>query len=548
MLKKLILGLLLGLILGNAAEASNPSTSVVVNTISQLRTLPASQLGYETVQVLGYRTNNDGGQGLFQYTGTSTCTDNNGTLIQAVGGCYQRQINFNSYSPFWFGAYCDNSHDDTTAINNTLTAASSGSTVLMPSSICSISNTLFVNTPLLIKFPSGGGLQMTAEGAFMIEVHVSGVEIDGASGATLNGTRNPVTGSDYIADSGGIFVGSLSHSTISNIKIKGLTIQNIKYVSIYVEYCNFCQFSRNELINQSYAGILCITCLHGSISENYINSVSSSNGPGSSTSPTGTLTNAYGITATQDGSGAISQNMWISGNHVVLVPTWECYDTHDGYKIHFIGNTCEGARVGVQVTSIGSSIAPLDNEVIGNSINCSPLNSPIYPGGPSISIGGPGIFVSGTGAANSLGTRISDNSITNCGTSNSLIGPQNGSIVLQDSADFIVNSNVVVTGIGNGVQLLGFASGIISSTDFLNLTPGPLAVTPNLISVGTNSANVILSQNLGDSPNSYGYFITAQSGTNEVGIARSNYFTNLISLYNPSGPSTNRVDLGATAP
>jgi len=81
---------------------------------------------YPVIDFRGYNTDNDGGGGVFNQEGT-TCTVDGGTIIKDnVGTCFVRQMPGLMVAVKWFGAYGDDSHDDTTAIQAWATYLSAG--------------------------------------------------------------------------------------------------------------------------------------------------------------------------------------------------------------------------------------------------------------------------------------------------------------------------------------------------------------------------------------------------------------------------------------
>lgn len=545
----LTFALLFGLLLLTvpASASNNPANMPGILGIASLRLLPAAS--YPNVYLLGYRTINDGGQGTFTYTGSATCSDNAGTLIQAVGGCYQRETVNQQWSPNWFGAYGDNSHDDTSAFNAMYTALPSGTCTYYPALTYKVTGTVTVTASC--NYFQGTQINQTTSGIATFQCSVSNVSFEGSQGAVINGSRTPSTGNDYVVSSRGIYCFGTSGTHIAHILARGIRFTNFKESAIWAQYCDECTFQLNDLLSLSYAGILCEVCARPNAEYNHCDSVSSSNGPANSSLPTGTKTNAYCITFTTDGLGNLSTDGVMAHNTCNNVPTWECFDTHAGQRIHFIGNLAQSSRVGIQITTDGGSIAPSGGEVLGNTINCIALNSPIYPGGPSSSVGGAGIYVAGVpSGALSTDIRVGSNVVSSCGSSETNTSA-NASIEVGDSQSFDVFNNHVTAGRFEGVIFYGTALGKATGNTFNSLVAGPIGKTPDLFDIATASAQVLLSDTWANSPSTYGYCTTAQSGGFVIGIARSNVLNNLTALYDPNSPcagSTARVDLGATAP
>jgi hypothetical protein len=448
----------------------------------------------------------------------------------------------------WLGAACDNTTDDTTAINNAYSAASAGASIQFPNSMCKITGSITVGKSTFTYIPAGGGVNYTGTGA-AFSVAANNVTISCQTGGTINGPRTPSTGNDYVAGNYGVLVNGTNGTQYSFVTVIGCNITNFKETAIRANFCNNCYFARNSLQHLSYAGILCVPCLYPVAHANYINDVSSSNGPAFNiNAPTNTKTNAYGIAFTTDGSGHFSQYAVASDNVINNIPTWECLDTHAGFNIVFANNHCLNVRVGIDATTDGATTPASNVVVVGNVINCLPLGSPVYPGSSNISVGGAGINVSGVTSGNQAnGIRFIGNTVVGCGSSENGTSPV-GSIEAGDVNDLQISDNSIVAGRYRGILLYDQVIGAITGNNFDGLVAGPLASGNILITVTSSSCQCLLAHNFGNSSGSEGYFITAQSGGFEVGIARDNLFFGLSSLYDSGGPATNRTDLGATAP
>lgn len=100
--KFLALCVLVGLSVSLPAGATYNNANIpAVSSLAALRLLPAVQ--YQTAYMTQYSAVTGQGGGEFVYNGLSTCSDNGGTLIQAVGGCYSRITNGQPYNTTWFG-------------------------------------------------------------------------------------------------------------------------------------------------------------------------------------------------------------------------------------------------------------------------------------------------------------------------------------------------------------------------------------------------------------------------------------------------------------
>lgn len=114
-----------------------PATTAITGSAAQFASVALLRLGSvaavtngTAVVTSGYYSAGDGGGGTFVWNSTSTDADNGGTIIQVTGVVTGRWLlsYSNSLSVKQFGAKCDGSTNDTTAINN---AAAVGSAFLV---------------------------------------------------------------------------------------------------------------------------------------------------------------------------------------------------------------------------------------------------------------------------------------------------------------------------------------------------------------------------------------------------------------------------------
>lgn len=140
--------LLFSLLLASPALAdSNPATIPQLPTIAALQALGTAASQYPTISVQGYATAGDGGGGVFNWNSSSTATADGGTIIQATGvstGRYLRQMSPNpQLNVKFFGAKCDGSTDDSTALQNAENAAVTLSgAVTYPGGQCNFASTI----------------------------------------------------------------------------------------------------------------------------------------------------------------------------------------------------------------------------------------------------------------------------------------------------------------------------------------------------------------------------------------------------------------------
>ena len=94
------------------------------NSLLNYAALRANTIAETDIYVRGFATVADGGEGWFIYQPSDvTSADNGGTiLVDASGRRFYRAFS-GEINTVWFGAYGDNAHDDTTAIQNSINAA-----------------------------------------------------------------------------------------------------------------------------------------------------------------------------------------------------------------------------------------------------------------------------------------------------------------------------------------------------------------------------------------------------------------------------------------
>lgn len=124
----------------------------VVNTVADLKALSAGQFG--TVQVLGYYSAGDGAGDIFKWNGSSTASDNGGTVIipNSAPGAGRWERVYSALDVKKFGARGNGVTDDTAKIQAALDFANTagGYTISVPGGtyVCSASINIYKNTHL----------------------------------------------------------------------------------------------------------------------------------------------------------------------------------------------------------------------------------------------------------------------------------------------------------------------------------------------------------------------------------------------------------------
>lgn len=181
---------------------------MVIDSIAVLRTIAGAPT---TVYVRGYYSPGDGGGGTFLWNATDSTSDNGGTVIapNAGGtGRWNRIYEPGEINVRWFGAYGDNVHDDTTALNHAAAAAAGG----------------------VLFFPAGvyitGGLSITNANA--------GLRLQGADYFHYNSTTSTSIVARDNAQSAVITIAS----NTNQIAFRGLRIDGLSKAAIGVQANN----------------------------------------------------------------------------------------------------------------------------------------------------------------------------------------------------------------------------------------------------------------------------------------------------------------------
>ena len=106
-----------------ATSGASSGLIVTVANVSALRAL--TSVPGNVIQLLGYSTFADGGEGIFLYDSSdNTSADNGGTIfVDAVGHRYYRSFEAGDFNALWFGVVGDGATDNSTAVQNAVNAA-----------------------------------------------------------------------------------------------------------------------------------------------------------------------------------------------------------------------------------------------------------------------------------------------------------------------------------------------------------------------------------------------------------------------------------------
>ena len=336
-----------------------------------------------------------------------------------------------------FGAVGNGATNDTTAIQNCLTA-SAGKQVIFPSGL-----TYKVTSALTV----GANTTLSLYGATVSATTASFSLFNLGSGCSVLGGNIVGPGNaTYSAGSKGIScVGTrnapAAPTYIIGPKIENVTITEMGEYGIYLQYCDTASVKNCSIDGVGYTGIGMLSCKNCVIDSNYINDVY----PGVSS-------NCYGVFMTQQttaGSTITSDpstvNCKVTNNHISNIPTWHGIDTHGGRNIVISGNTIYNCAYGVYLTYAivpDGTFYSANNCVVSSNVIDTQLN-------------GSGIHVVGAyngatlyeAAKNNI---VIANNIKNSGIDNSAL---TGGIFINGTELLICSNNVIDSCSRNGVYI-----------------------------------------------------------------------------------------------
>jgi hypothetical protein len=220
------------------------------------------------------------------------------------------------------------------------TLGSLGGTITIPAGTFSINTQILLGSNITLQ---GAGANSTILNAGSSLGAKQIIRIMGAASAPVTNVRVTAlqvqNGAPVAADPAGGMDG-IRADYCRNCTFQNLNVNSIQgYYGIVVKYCSYCYILSNIVTNFSYAGIAGGTGGdHIYILNNTVSNAAAASGL------------AYGIIASDYESyrdANYNTYVWVDGNSVSNVPTWECYDSHGGQHQWFTNNTCSNAAYGI---------------------------------------------------------------------------------------------------------------------------------------------------------------------------------------------------------
>jgi hypothetical protein len=251
------------------------------------------------------------------------------------------------------------------------TLGSSGGTITIPGQSFTVNTQIVLASNISLK---GAGADSTILTAGSSLGNNQLIRILGTSSAPISNVevtdlkvQNGTPGtSGYTTGMDGIRADYCNNCTFQDLKVN--SIQGA--YGIIVKFCSYCYIIHNTVTNFTYAGI---TALNGGDHIYVLN-----NTVGTATVASG-LAYGIGVSGYENYHEANYNNyVWVDGNTVSDIPTWECYDTHGGSHQWFTNNTCTNARYGVSTgLAAAGAITPVasDLHILRNTLTSSTYSS-----------------------------------------------------------------------------------------------------------------------------------------------------------------------------
>ncbi len=436
--------------------SNNPSLIPTLPNVAALASNGLLSVPSGEVYVADYGVGSGGG-GFFSYSASSGATVNACTVFAtADGGAtrWLRSLNDRPLTSLMCGAYNDNSHNDTAALQALINATpSNGVAVVSPGgSGYKITSALTLANPIILQGP-GATINQATAGDVGLSITSSNVTIDGL---TLVGAQNSATNDAEIAISAsGVMNAGSAPTLITHIALKNLTISHWGGFGIEASYLDQFDFQNLNISDIGYAGIGVVSGTNGTINNFLIQNIRTYGIVGTD--------NAYGIflsRATPDSGDLTSQprsaNVTVSNGIVNNVPTWELYDTHGGQNITWANITGKTSYYGMQIGASEYHTGSYVYAPINNTLNGFDLDS-----GNTTGASGPGLYFSGvSGSSGAKATGSVSNGVLR-GWGNQSIA--DGAIRIYSTLGLALSNIAVLYPSPNGLYAEGDNFGLVAT-------------------------------------------------------------------------------------
>jgi hypothetical protein len=294
------------------------------------------------------------------------------------------------------------------------------------------SASLVVARPVTLAFSGSGAVRMSTD-ATGIVVTASGVRI---VDPVVSGIGTTTTGHGH-----GIAVMGTPGSPISDVRISGGDLRELRHDGVHVEYCDGFVLERTAISSVGYAGVALVGVVDALVQDAVVSGVRQ---------PAGWV-NSYGITVTRDATTTTAQTrrstrVRILRNRVDGVPRWEGIDTHAGSDVEIRDNVVSGCRVGIAAVPSKSAADPSTTDVAPTGLVVADnvvTRTGALGAGSGILVSGAGDTV-GSGAPRATGV-VTGNTVTGGG------GASAAGILVKLTRGLVVAHNTVESSAVDGI-------------------------------------------------------------------------------------------------
>lgn len=201
----------------------------------------------DTVEVLGYTTEGDGGGGTFYWDAASTATANSGTIFAADAGGTGRWIRVYSghVNVRWFGAVADGATNDASAVQAAIDALTLGGAIFFPSGVYYLNTAITLGGNITFLGENGSvlnaGTSLTtamAAGTSLSNVAVKSLKFEGPGTAGTSGTER-----------------LLELNGCTNVQIDGCAFQTSRVIAVVLDACVRVRVSSSEFLDNYHYGM-----------------------------------------------------------------------------------------------------------------------------------------------------------------------------------------------------------------------------------------------------------------------------------------------------
>lgn len=278
----------------------------------------------------------------------------------ALTKVHNRMVAGASVSVLDYGAVGNGTTDDTAAIQ---AAFNSGAKAVNIPSGTYLVTALTITSAIKI-YGEGKLLRNAVASSYIITVTANDVTIDGIE-FEGDGAGSTIATTDILE--GAIVVnGTNSSSPAENCNIRNCKINGFAGYGIRMNYTRDCRIENCDIEYCGYAGILCLSTVDSTVTQNRIKNIDSSAGS----------TNWYGISVTRDpnqteANSARPTNCIISHNIISNVNQWAGIDTHAALKCTISDNNVYYCKFGIYTQYDDASATykqPAEDVIIANNL------------------------------------------------------------------------------------------------------------------------------------------------------------------------------------